>query len=652
MAMLIQKFHRLIQSRLLWLGFLVIVVFSFVIWGTYVPGQDDAQAEAMSAGELNGEPVPQDEFRHHYFNCYLRLVLSTMQTPQITDALDERLRELAWRRLISFRQAKEMGLTASDGEVVDRIKRDQLFSREGRFSEVLYNAFVQRFLGALRVTETQFEEHVREEIMLQKLRFMVTQAALVPPSEIKRRFSMLRDTFVAEYGVLTAEHVESKVKVDLDSARQYFEANPEPFRVPDQVRVQFAQFDVDDYLDQVTEPTEEEAQIYYEENILDYTLPATSDTNAVEAAQAAAESPADAEEPESAATAQATEQPDEPATDETAETAAEEAASPPAEETASAEEPAPADTAEEPETAEVTETPEAEPAPDTIPFEQVKDEITEKLRRDAARGLAADQATDFVIALTPDRSGKALKFEEALEKFGLKASTLEPFSEDEPLQGIDAGAQFNRAAFGLEPTEDAHFSDAVIGQDAVYVIRLDEKIPSHIPTFEQVQERVFTAARAEALAEALATTAKEIHDDAVKQQAEGKSFAEVLEKHGVEVTRTDPFATSTGLEAGEYTDAILRGILPRNAGEICEPVPAGNSVVLTYVVSREDANPAEFGTVRGQIQDSLRRREASILIEQWEDSLLRAASFVDRQEEAKKAAESEEEEAEGEEVEM
>ena len=39
MAMMISKFHRLIQSRLLWGAFLVIIVFSFVIWGMVWPSQ-------------------------------------------------------------------------------------------------------------------------------------------------------------------------------------------------------------------------------------------------------------------------------------------------------------------------------------------------------------------------------------------------------------------------------------------------------------------------------------------------------------------------------------------------------------------------------------------------------------------------------------
>ena len=56
MAMLISKFHRLIQSKLVWAVILVIIVFSFVIWGTQMPTKSDRD-QASSPGTLKGEAV-------------------------------------------------------------------------------------------------------------------------------------------------------------------------------------------------------------------------------------------------------------------------------------------------------------------------------------------------------------------------------------------------------------------------------------------------------------------------------------------------------------------------------------------------------------------------------------------------------------------
>ena len=52
--MMISKFHRLIQSRLLWGAFLIIIVFSFVIWGMVWPSDIEKMEQANSAGTLDG----------------------------------------------------------------------------------------------------------------------------------------------------------------------------------------------------------------------------------------------------------------------------------------------------------------------------------------------------------------------------------------------------------------------------------------------------------------------------------------------------------------------------------------------------------------------------------------------------------------------
>lgn len=51
MTMMISKFHQLIQSRLLWGAFLIVIVFSFVIWGMVWPSDvDEAERQNAAAG--------------------------------------------------------------------------------------------------------------------------------------------------------------------------------------------------------------------------------------------------------------------------------------------------------------------------------------------------------------------------------------------------------------------------------------------------------------------------------------------------------------------------------------------------------------------------------------------------------------------------
>ena len=91
MAMLISKFHRLIQSRLLWGAFLVVIVFSFVIWGTKMPGAARQEREDRAEGMLDGKPVTPEEFRKAYFNSRLAIGLMLNRMPPPSAELEKEL---------------------------------------------------------------------------------------------------------------------------------------------------------------------------------------------------------------------------------------------------------------------------------------------------------------------------------------------------------------------------------------------------------------------------------------------------------------------------------------------------------------------------------------------------------------------------------
>ena len=292
MPMLISKFHRMIQSRLLWGTFLFIIVMTFVVWGTQFPSQSGKAKEANSAGKLFGKFVSQDEFRQAYYSTYMSAVLAVGRPFDITARLDKELRKAAWRRLASLLRAKELGFQSSDEEVMATIQSHPGFAVDGRFSPAYYSAFIQNVLGRMGFDEFQFEEHVREEITLQKLQQMVQQGVLVSPYEITRTFRSLTDAFDVEYVKLTRDDVEKGVKVSREDAQAFFLADPAAFTIPEKVRVAYIRVPASEYLSGVT-ITEDDQLEYYDQHIDEFTVTNTvpvlpgdiTDTNASVMAQ-------------------------------------------------------------------------------------------------------------------------------------------------------------------------------------------------------------------------------------------------------------------------------------------------------------------------------------------------------------------------------
>lgn len=264
MAMLITKFHRLIQNKALWLFFLVVVIFSFVIWGTQMPTQEERATN--DAGKIGDSAISFEDFQQARFHTYLSLVLMSGRQINITPEVDEQMYQLAWQRIASLKKADELGISTTDEEVVKAIQSLEFLQSNGQFNPQAYENFYQQFLAPLRATKKTFDEHVRQEIVLQKLRVIMDRMLLVTPQEIQRTYSTLTDTFTIEYVKLTPELAAGDVTVSDEDVQAYYSKDPSIFTLAEKVRVKAAVFPVADYAAQ-TEITDEEIREYYDFNL-------------------------------------------------------------------------------------------------------------------------------------------------------------------------------------------------------------------------------------------------------------------------------------------------------------------------------------------------------------------------------------------------
>jgi len=279
MAMLISKFHRLIRNRLIWIVFLVVVVFSFVIWGTQMP--DTTDQNAGMAGRLNDESISYDDFQRAKFNSYLSIYLRTGRGLDDSRETERLLNDLAWRRLATLREAAALGITAADEEVVNIITSFDFLKSEQGFALQAYNQFATQLRNEFGISKRGFDDLMREEIILQKCGSMVDRLQLATPAEIQRTFSTLTDTFGIEYVRITPDYVASNVTVSAEDVQAFFSKDPEQFTIPEKIRVKAAVFPVADYQPKV-EVTDAQIEEYYDLNLEDFAKPrekAEGDTN-------------------------------------------------------------------------------------------------------------------------------------------------------------------------------------------------------------------------------------------------------------------------------------------------------------------------------------------------------------------------------------
>lgn len=278
--MFISKFNRLIRNKIIWGGFAFIVILSFVVWQTKTGARNDAGAQNAS-GKLDGKPVPATEVSSAYFNSFLAMSLMSGRPLNVNARVDAALKQMAWRRLIALRGAKEAHLTSSPEEVVSAIQQQPFFQEKGQFSRERYAAFIQQFLSSMRATENQFEEHIRQEILLTKARVMLAQTAWVAPLEIEEVYHQLYDPFVVSYVHIKLDELAHTVKVSDAEAKAYYEAHTNDFIVPEMMSVKYVSFPFNRFVD---EGAFDEAALrnYYDEHIEDFTTRGTDDVSSAQ----------------------------------------------------------------------------------------------------------------------------------------------------------------------------------------------------------------------------------------------------------------------------------------------------------------------------------------------------------------------------------
>ena len=550
MAMMISKFHKLIQSRLLWGAFLVIIVFSFVIWGMVWPSDLKKAEQANAAGTLDGATVSHGEFRSAYLNTYLARALALGREVQSTPESDAVLRRLSWQRLATLREANQLGIVAADAELRSAI-RSNFAETNGVFDPARYQAFLQNVIRPLGFSTAQFEQHLREEIQIQKLAHLIGRQATVTPLEIHRTFDTLMDTFAVDYVFVGPADVEADVKVSDEDVRKLFDDDPAAFTIPEKRETSYAAFPVADYFDGKLEVSDDDVQDYYELHIADYTTQETG-TN-------------------------------------------------------------------------------GQPREVVADLDDVREGIVAALRRQAAFEKADAAAAELAYRALPDREGTVPEFAAEAEKAGRKAQKLAPFSRFEvPLE--DGGAALAAAAFELAPNSYDRVSSTIAGTENVYVLYLENVLEPRVPAFDEVRDQVREVARQKAVAAGLAAKGQAVQEAAAAGIAAGQTFADAVAGAGAKAQSAESFTGMSGsTSTNEIAQTLVQAVVSYNQGEVTEPVPHGDGLIVAYLKARTPADPATYDSYQSEIASAIRARRGQGLFRDWQAALLAPERFTDFQ---------------------
>src|SRR6185436_17262714 len=123
-------------------------------------------------------------------------------------------------------EAARLGLSASDAELADRIRK-QFSDSSGNF--VGFDRYKESVTARYGDIE-KFENDIRDEIAQEKLRAFVSASVNVSDSEVEEEYKRRNTSFDVSYVALTTDKVATKIQPSDDELRAYYDSHKTDYR--------------------------------------------------------------------------------------------------------------------------------------------------------------------------------------------------------------------------------------------------------------------------------------------------------------------------------------------------------------------------------------------------------------------------------------
>jgi len=268
MFLFFRKNKEAVKKYLL-IFFLGIVSLSMVVVMAPLPSGDTSRPEGNALASIGGNTITsadldqmiRDQSRNFPTGFDRRMV--PIIAPSVLDRMvtDQ----------ILLQQARKMGVEVSDQELLKAFQNDMpsLFP-DGNFVGADRAAdLVAQNTGK---TLAQFEGMMRDSLLEEKVRYIVTDGVQVTPAEVLAQFRHRNTKTKIDYVLFDPSQFIKDVKVTPEALEAFFKKDPAHYKLPEQRQVRYVLIDPDEVRAQV-KVDEAELREYYAQHLSDYRVP-------------------------------------------------------------------------------------------------------------------------------------------------------------------------------------------------------------------------------------------------------------------------------------------------------------------------------------------------------------------------------------------
>lgn len=246
------------MKGIVWVTIILVGTSFIVLYGG--PGRARSRSRVPQyVGEVYGRKISFGEYRESFqWVKSLAIMQYGKQFDEVAKFLN--LEKEAWDNIVLLKHAEIKGIKVGDEELASLIRSFPAFQKDGKFDSEIYRKVLLYVLGA---GPAYFEDGMRREILVSKLRHSVTDCVKVTDRELRQYYRYANEKVRVEYMLFKSGDFEKEISLTEQQIRDYFELHRKEFMEPGKVRLQYVLFKPedeeagDDALDRIEEETEE-----------------------------------------------------------------------------------------------------------------------------------------------------------------------------------------------------------------------------------------------------------------------------------------------------------------------------------------------------------------------------------------------------------
>jgi peptidyl-prolyl cis-trans isomerase D len=609
--------NREAVKKYLLIFFLSIVSIGMVITLAPIPTGDTRRVESNVLASLGGFNITTADLQRT-IQARFRNSPQANQARIIPTVAGSLLDEMIFQRALTS-QAKKMGIEVTDQELGQALQSIPWLTQNGAFIGMdRYQDVIYQETG---MSVAEFETELRNRLLQDKIRGVVTDGVEVPPQEVLQEFQRRNAKAKIEYVLFDPSQVIKAVQVSSEALEAFFKKDPDNYKVAEQRKVRYVLIDPDHVREQV-KVTDEEARQYYTQHLSDYRIP-----DRVKVAhilfKTAGKTPAEAAAIEKKARDVLNEIKGGANFADLAKKYSEDA---------SASKGGELDWVVRGQTVKEFEDTAFSMKPGQISdlvktvygihilkledkqtahlqsFGEVKDSIRAELEKQRVADAQEKLADDLLsrLRLRPEA------FEEVVRNAGLEPKVSPLFRYGQAVTDLGSGDALENLAFQFHKGEVGTPISVPKGQA---IIQLADIVPEHVPTLEEVRARVEEDYRAEQSRVLAADKAKRF-----AAQVKTSDFAKLAKADGLAAKESKDFTQEDFVE-GVGSGSQLSAAFTLKVGQTSDVISLGENSVVFRVVSHTPANDADFAQQRDRITEELLDRRRSLAFELYRQNL-------------------------------